>query len=332
MRAMLDREPPAPLYTDPIHHAPTDPTLVRAPDGEWLMLYTQRRAADRGPGVQWVHGTDIGVAGSRDGGLTWEYRGVIDGLDPHPGRNTLWAPEVLWVEGRFHMFVSYVRGVPDRWEGHARTILHHASDDLEMWEYLGEVPLSSDRVIDACVYPLPAGGYRMWFKDEAHGSATWCADSPDLLTWGEPSMVVGAPPHEGPNVFALGGAFWMITDEWRGLGVHRSSDLASWKRQGLILDKPGVRTWDAGFGHHADVVVGRSGTGDELAWIFYFTHRSRPGSSSADQASSPHPEIPIEHVTDVQVAALHVRDGVLVCDRDTPVDLDLRRATSPTRT
>ena len=249
MSSITGREPPAPLYTDPIHHAPTDPSLVGAPDGEWRMFYTQRRAGDRGPGVQWVHGTDIGVAASEDGGLSWEYRGVLEGIDPHPGRNTLWAPEVLWAEGRFHMFVSYIRGVPDRWEGHARTILHHVSDDLRTWEYLGEIPLSSDRVIDACVYPLPDGGYRMWFKDEAHGSTTWCADSPDLLTWGESSPAVGAPSHEGPNVFALGGWFWMITDEWHGLGVHRSNDLQTWERQGLILDEPGLRPWDASVGH-----------------------------------------------------------------------------------
>ena len=80
------------------------------------------------------------------------------------------------------------------------------------------------------------------------------------------------------------------------------------------------------------MVVGTSASGEELGWIFYFTHRGRPGTSRADQADSPHPDIPIEHVTDVQVAALHVRDGELVCDRDTPVDLDLRRATSATRT
>lgn len=332
MSSTTRRQPPAPLYTDPIHHAPTDPTLVRAPDGEWRMFYTQRRAGDRATGAQWVHGTDIGVAASNDGGLTWEYRGVLEGVDPHPGRNTLWAPEVLWAEGRFHMFVSYIDGVPNRWEGHARTILHHVSDDLETWEHLGEIPLSSERVIDACVYPLTHGGYRMWFKDEAHDSTTWCADSPDLLTWDESSPAVGTPSHEGPNVFALGSWFWMITDEWHGLGVHRSNDLQTWERQDLILDEPGARPWDADVGHHADVVVGTDASGEELGWIFYFTHRNRPGSTGADQADSPHPDIPIEHVTDVQVAELRVVDGMLVCDRDAPVDLDLRRATSATRT
>jgi len=332
MTGTTDRDPTAPLYSDPIHHAATDPTLVRAPDGEWRMLYTQRRAGDRGPGVQWVHGTDIGVATSRDGGLTWQYRGVLDGVDPHPGRNTLWAPEVLWAEGRFHMFVSYIRGVPDRWEGHARAILHHTSADLETWEYRGEVPLSSDRVIDACVYPLPGGGYRMWFKDEAHGSESWCADSPDLESWGPARVAVGQPAHEGPNVCRLGGWFWMITDEWRGLGVHRSADLEHWERQGVILDRPGTRAWDQGLGHHADVVVGTDSAGAELGWIVYFTHRHQRGTSGPDQTQSPDPAVPIEHVTDVQVAVVRVSDGVLCCDRDAPVDLDLRRATSPTRT
>lgn len=278
-----------------------------------------------------MHGTDIGVARSDDGGASWTYAGVLEEVDPHEGRNTLWAPEVLWAEGRYHMFVSYIRGVPEQWAGHARTILHHVSDDLVAWEYLGAVPLSSDRVIDACVYPLPGGGYRMWFKDEAHDSTTWCADSPDLMTWGESLLAVGKPSHEGPNVFELGGSFWMITDEWRGLGVHRSADLQTWERQGLILDQPGARTWDAGLGHHADVVVGTDSRGSELAWIFYFTHRHEHGAG-ASQSAAPHPDIPIVHVTDVQVATLRVVDDRLVCDRDAPIELDLRRATSPTRT
>lgn len=327
-----DSEPPAPLYTDPVHHAPTDPTLVRAPDGTWRLFYTQRRAGDNGPGVRWVHGTDIGVAASADGGLTWTYHGVLTGVDPYPGRNTLWAPEVLWAEGRYHMFVSHIRGVPEQWAGHPRKILHHVSDDLVTWEHLGEVPLSSDRVIDACVYPLPEGGYRMWFKDEAHDSTTWSADSADLQTWGEATQAVGPPSHEGPNVFALGGSFWMVTDEWHGLAVHRSADLERWERQGLLLDQPGTRPWDQGLGHHADVVVGTDRAGGETAWIFYFTHRHVSGVNEANQSRSPHPDVPIGHVTDVQVAAMHVVDGTLVCDRDAPVDLDLGRAMSPTRT
>ena len=47
------RVPPAPLFLDPEHHAPTDPCVVRGPDGPggapvWWMFYTQRRVYDDG--------------------------------------------------------------------------------------------------------------------------------------------------------------------------------------------------------------------------------------------------------------------------------------------
>lgn len=322
----MTRNPPAPLYTDPVHGAPTDPTVIEGPDGRWWMFYTQRRAGDTGPGVVWVHGTDIARACSTDGGLTWSYAGVVAGLDPLPGRNTLWAPEVVFAEGRFHMFVTHVIGVPSQWSGPDRRILHHVSDDLQHWDYLGVVPLSSHRVIDAAVHPRPAGGYRLWFKDEAHHSWTWAADSEDLQTWGPSGPVITGQGHEGPNVFELSGRFWMIVDEWRGLAVHTSPDLDRWERQGLILDQPGRRALDQSVGRHADVVVGRDADGGQVGWIFYFTDRlgdttsGHPGPIDDTQA----------HETDIQVAELRVVDGRLVCDRDASFSLDLRRASRPT--
>ena len=142
-----DVNTPAPLFSDPVHHAPTDPTLIQAPDGRWLMYYTQRRAADDGPAHTWVHGTDIAVASSRDGGTTWTYEGPVAGLDHLPGRNTLWAPEVIKVGDEFHMFLTHVPGVPSTWEG-PRSITHLVSADLENWAFrseLGAVLFSRDR-------------------------------------------------------------------------------------------------------------------------------------------------------------------------------------------
>lgn len=289
------------VYTDPVHLAPTDPALIAGPDGSWWMFYTQRRAHEPDGGHRWVHGTDIGVARSFDGGLTWAYAGVAAGLDPHPGRNTLWAPEVVRAGDRYHMFTSYIPGVPDQWEGHPRTILHHTSTDLAVWQYDGVLPLSSDRVIDACAHELPGGGWRLWYKDEAAGSTTWSADSRDLAEWSAPVQVIGGAPHEGPNVFRLGDYYWTITDEWRGQAVHRSVDLTTWEPSGRILDEP-----DRPYGHHADVVTGRDDDGREVGWIFYFTHRTT-------------------RLTDVHVAVLRVAGNRLVCDRDAPVALDLRR-------
>ena len=295
----------APLYRDPIFDGPTDPVLVRHHvTGDWWMFYTARRATAPGPGVAWVHGTDIGVAVSGDGGTTWLYRGTVPGLDIEWGRNTFWAPEIVWAEGSYHMFVSYITGVPDRWEGHDRRILHYTSEDLIGWTFDGVVPLGSDKVIDAAICPLPSGGYRMWFKDEAHDSHTYCADSPDLYTWDPARPVLTGFAHEGPNVITLGGRSWLVIDEWHGLAVYASDDLETWHRQGLILDIPGEHPEDRDYGRHADIVV----TTDDLAYIFYFTH---PGEAAGAPAGSHE-----RQRSTIHAAALTVQDGQLVCHRD----------------
>ena len=106
---------PAPLFRDPIFDGAADPTIIwNRAEKQWWILYTNRRASAEGPGLAWVHGTDIGVASSVDG-ADWLYRGTLRGLEFEPGRNTFWAPEVLYHAGLYHMYVSYVRGVPASW-------------------------------------------------------------------------------------------------------------------------------------------------------------------------------------------------------------------------
>ncbi|MFG3022507.1 glycosyl hydrolase [Streptomyces sp. NPDC048254] len=301
----------APLFRDPVHDGAADPTVIwNRQAGEWWLIYTNRRATAPGEGVAWVHGTDLGVAASSDGGRTWTYRGTLTGLDFEWGRNTFWAPEIIWHNGLYHMYVSYIRGVPDSWSGEAR-ILHYTSTDLIDWTFVGPLDLGSDRVIDACVYPLPDGrGFRMWFKDERHGSHTYTADSTDLYDWAPAGPAVTHRPHEGPNVFELGGHYWMLIDEWRGQGVLRSADLRHWERQGLILDAPGTRPDDGTIGLHADVVV----QGD-TGYVFYFTHPDR--GPAGDDGTHP------SRRSSIQVTAVRVVDGALRCDRDKPVELDL---------
>src|SRR6478672_12493280 len=130
----------APIFADPILDGAADPTVIhRRGTNEWWMFYTNRRATFEGPGVQWVHGSPIGVAISTDGGLSWHYRGTVDGLDDpaDPGLNTHWAPEVIWAEGEYHMFLSYIAGTPQQWAGHERHIVHFVSDDLTKWRRIG---------------------------------------------------------------------------------------------------------------------------------------------------------------------------------------------------
>jgi hypothetical protein len=255
---------PRPLYRDPPFDAPTDPVLCfNAEAKKWFMYYTARRAtATNAPGVQWVHGSSIGIAESIDCGATWTYRGTADisyGKDQHPNDYTYWAPEVIWTKGQYHMFLSYVPGIFSDWN-HPREIVHLTSTDGLKWDPIGPVDLKSDKVIDACVIQVPGGGWRMWYKDERAERSLCYADSPDLLKWDTKGSAVTNYNGEGPKAFHWQGKYWLIADCWRnGMRVWRSDDCLNWTLQDKTLP-----------GSHGDVVV----SGDR-AWWFYFTERGR---------------------------------------------------------
>ncbi|QAY61677.1 hypothetical protein ET475_03050 [Microbacterium protaetiae] len=265
------------LYRDPVYDGATDPTVVIADDG-WWMFYTQRRAGhpDPGPGVSWVHGSRIGVARSADG-VAWSYAGTLEpdaaGLrlnadgPPVVVDATHWAPEVVHDGARWRMYLTEIDGVPDRWPGHARRIVEYSSADLRDWRRVAELALDSDRVIDAAVTRCPDGLWRLWYKDEAAGSVTKVATSTDLRRWDAAGTAIGGRAHEGPFVFALGGWWWMITDEWRGLAVHRSPDAVTWERQGGPDDVILAGDDGAPRAHHGAAVR----EGDRM-WFYWFGH------------------------------------------------------------
>jgi hypothetical protein len=305
------RTPPAPLYRDPVFDGAADPSLIwNDKERAWWIFYTNRRAnaPDAQDGVRWCHGTDIGIASSKDGCLTWTYRGTAQGLEFEEGRNTFWAP-CLVEHGRvYHMYAAYVRGVPADWSGD-RHIVHYTSKDLVDWTFKGIVPLSSESVIDAFVHAKPTGGWRMWYKDEADGSHIYAADSEDLSTWTVAGPVIADKAQEGAAVFWWRGSYWMLVDRWQGMGVLKSPDLVRWTEQARgILGVPGRRPDDGDIGRHGEVVVQ-----GPAAYIFYFTHPFGPKA---------HLE-PGKHRSALQVARLELRDGRLTCDRDKPISLDL---------
>ena len=303
------RPAPAPLFRDPVYEGSTDPTIIwNREEKSWWIVYTARRATDRGRGVAWVHGTDLGAASSRDNGQTWLYRGTLE-LEPiEKGRNTFWAPEILYHTGLYHMFVSYITGVPEAWVGDRR-ILHYTSEDLWTWKFEGALPLPSRKVIDACVYPAPEG-WRLWYKDEDHESHTHFASSPDLYTWTYSGIATSDQAQEGPNVFSLGGKTWMIADVWDGLAVYETGDLLHWERQeGNALPGPGVRTDDGNRAHHADVI-----SFGDYGYLIYFTHpdQKKEGAEEWERRRSA-----------IQAALLTVEDGRLKVTRDEPFDFFL---------
>jgi len=257
-----------------------------------------------------VHGTKIGIAESTDGGANWKYVGAAD-LPYGEKDYTHWAPDILDWKGTYHMFLSVVPGTFTDWNA-AREIVHLTSRDLKNWEMSSKLNLSSDRVIDATVMPLPEGGFRMWFKNErATDGSIYYADSPDLDHWTSKGVAIPGSRGEGPKVFHWKGHDWLAMDAWDGIAIYRSSDCLHWTRQAdNILKDAGTIATDRGKGQHVDVVV----NGDR-AYIFYFVHQGGKDGEG-------HPQ-KWQQRTVLQVAELAFQDDRITCDRNQPVTIAL---------
>ncbi|MFL6447724.1 MAG: hypothetical protein ACJ746_08550 [Bryobacteraceae bacterium] len=195
---------PKPLYRDPVYDGAADPTLIWDRAGHrWLMFYTNRRAsAHTLSGVTWVHGTRIGIAESRKGGASWKYVGAAN-INFGKPNYTHWAPEVIFNNGLYHMYLSIVSGIFSDWNA-PREIVHLTSQNLMNWRYESTLDLHSHRVIDPCVIRLPNGNWRMWFKNErAHDGSIYFADSSNLSHWTPKGVALPGSKGEGPKVFRL---------------------------------------------------------------------------------------------------------------------------------
>lgn len=300
---------PAPLFRDPIYDGAADPIVVyNRKQQEWTMFYTQRRANLPLWDVAYCYGTAIGVATSQDHGKTWNYTGTLD-IKIDDGHNTFWAPEIIYDNGTYHLFVTYIKGIYNHWAGKAR-LVHFTSSDLKRWKFKGSLKLEDD-IIDPTLMKLADGKWHIWYKKN---SQTFTAASNNLSDWKlqEKPAITGAP-HEGPKIFKFKDYYWMITDEWRGQRVHRSTDGLTWETQGLILDKAGKRQDDTPQGAHADVVVTENN-----AYIVYFTHPGRVNHTN-DGGQDKNGNLTYSAKrSSIQVANLEFENGTLTCDRDKP--------------
>lgn len=302
-----------PLFRDPVFDGAADPVVIwNEAEKRWFMFYTNRRASMvKNSGVEWVHGTPIGIAESTDGGATWNYRGVAN--ISYGGNNiTYWAPDVLEDNGLYHMFLTVVPGIFADWS-HPREIVHLTSKNLIDWEFHSKVPLASDKVIDAGVVKAPNGQWRMYYNNERDRKSIYYAESDDLFTWADKGKAVGDRSGEGPKVFAWKGKYFMIVDNWNGLAVYQSDDMQQWKRQeNNILGEGGTGADDQTNGLHADVVVN-----NDRAYIFYFTHPGRLGEAGKKDSYE-------TRRSSIQVAELEYVNGQIVCDRNKPVLINLQ--------
>jgi hypothetical protein len=302
-----------PLYRDPVYDGAADPVIIwNRTEKKWFMFYTNRRAKAEGlNGVTWVHGTRIGIAESSDSGATWKYRDTCDIQYRNTGY-THWAPEVIEHNGIYHMYLTFVPGIFSDWR-HPRHIIHLTSQNLINWKYESTLKLASERCIDACVFRMPDGSWRMYYNNEADQKSIYYADSPDLFVWKDSGKkVIGDRGGEGPKVFQWKGKYRMLVDNWRGLGVYSSDDLVNWKRQeNNILEEPGKGRDDKVIGGHPDVVVN-----EDRAFVFYFTHPGRTIENSGQDNYD-------TRRSSIQVAELELVNGQITCDRDKPVYIRL---------
>ncbi|HEY1090489.1 MAG TPA: hypothetical protein VGE47_05305 [Burkholderiaceae bacterium] len=305
---------PRPLYRDPKEDGAADVALIfNRGLQRWEMFYTVRRATlrlDDPKDVSWVHGTAIGIAATDDGNH-WTHAGTAQFPSACTGV-TQWAPEILEVDGTYHLWLTIVPGIHRSWTG-PRYLEHLTSTDLREWHCAGRVDLGSERVIDASVVRLPErdgkregkGGWRLWYKDEAQGSRLMSADSADLEHW-TPRGPVTAQAAEGPKVFRLAGKWWLVADMWKGLLVLRSDDAEHWEEQPTrLLTEPGTAATDRAKGQHPDVQV----LGDQ-AYLFYFVHQGGEDAAKGDDR--------YHQRSVIQVAELRVSKGWLEVDRKAP--------------
>ncbi|MDF2192882.1 family 43 glycosylhydrolase [Paraflavitalea sp. CAU 1676] len=300
---------PKPLYCDPVYDGAADPVVIWNPNvKKWWMFYTNRRANnDDSTSVAWVHGTRIGIAESKDG-LHWKYKDTANiNYRPHEGY-TFWAPDIIEHEGTYHMYLTYVPGTFKDW-AHPRNIVHCTSKDLVNWTYQSTLPLVNNSVIDASVYRLPDGSWRLWYNNERDGKSIYYADSKDLYTWTDKGKAIAARG-EGPKVFPWKGKYWMVIDVWKGMEIYSSTDLLQWTKQpGRVLEEPGTGAEDQSIGGHADVVVNH-----DKVYLYYFTHPGRRKDKRAKPGSVD------DKRTLIQLAMLEYNNGELTCDRNKPVD------------
>jgi predicted GH43/DUF377 family glycosyl hydrolase len=289
---------PAPLFDDPVWHGASDPYIIwNDKEAAWWMYYTQRRATLPNPnGVDWVHGSAIGIATSKDG-LHWKYLGICDGDhdlgDPVQAKVSWWAPAIVKDGDTFHMFVTLVHGIFTKWEGE-RTIEHFVSADGFDWRYDSSIKLSSNRCIDPMVLKIEDTWY-LWYKDEVAGSHTFMAHSKDLQDWTLDKEVVGGQGHEAPFVWKWRDAYWLIVDaHGKGLKIYRSATgTGNWEYNNTVLAaKDGKRPMDDSQGFHPDILM----QGDQCL-LFYFTQFGKK--------------------TVMQMAELELgADGKMTCNRD----------------
>ena len=265
-----------PFYRDPLFDGAHDPEIVwNEQENCYWLLYLQNRynipLSDPAPLGQ-TSLTDIGLASSPDGGRSWVYRGVAEGLDvpaskradklPPSGTQqyggaTWWRPAVTRANGTYHAFwVMWEpgRGMwgPDNSANPSCTkdcananwnVVHYTSDNLKQWRYNQTVRRDSF-AYDSDVFRLADGRYILFSSGQTRAvrGNPKPLQSRDLFHW-EPctDLEMQVDIDEGPH------ATWNdMTIRWRGYSyvnwdgsAHFGSD-----RPNMLRTADGGQHWE----------------------------------------------------------------------------------------
>eukprot|EP01043_Picozoa_sp_COSAG02_P025553 COSAG02_NODE_1440_length_12590_cov_2.822352_6_plen_705_part_00 len=303
----------SPFYRDPLFDGAHDPELVwnHAEQCYWL-LYLQNRynipLSDPAP-LGRTSLTDIGLASTPDGGRSWVYRGVAEGLDvpasaradelPPSGTQqyggaTWWRPAVTFAGGVYHAFWimwESSRGMkgPDGPGAYANwNLIHYTSNNLKSWRYNQTVRTNSF-AYDSDVFRLADGRYILFSTGQTRlvrGNPK-VLQSYDLYHWSQctdPGLQVNID--EGPH------ATWNdMSIKWRGFAfinwdgsahfgtnrpnMMRTSDGGlTWEMSNTTLyPGAGTRHLDLGAAHQGPLLLNQ-GAGGEGGWALYFSEFS----------------------------------------------------------
>lgn len=306
----------SPLYRDPLFDGAHDPEMVwnYAEQCYWL-LYLQNRynipLTDPAP-LGRTSLTDIGLASTPDGGRSWIYRGVAEGLDvpasaradelPPSGTQqyggaTWWRPAVTFADDIYHAFWvmwESSRGMkgPDGPGAYANwNLVHYTSNNLKSWQYNQTVRTNSF-AYDSDVFRLADGRYILFSTGQTRpvrGNPK-VLQSRDLYRWSEctdPGLQVNID--EGPH------ATWNdMSIKWRGFAfinwdgsahfgtnrpnMMRTSDGGlTWEMSNTTLyPGPGTRYLDLGAAHQGPLLLNQGADGED-GWALYFSEFSIGG-------------------------------------------------------
>ena len=313
---------PRPLFSDPNYNGSCDPEVVwNSASKEWWVYYTARRATrETGTYV----GTPIGAISSKDL-INWKFRGylTLDGIEGKPDMpKTFWAPGVISHDGNLHMFLTYKNNANPPWggKGEIRHYVTPLAKPLSGWQKRDTPGFSQPDPIDASILKIDGLFYAYYRVGQGRG--IHLAISKDLNHWNTkgpcggdvnaPADTRGFDYQEAPYAFSWKGSYWMLTDPHKGLAVYQSDDGITWKQKRRILQEPGEGAADATRARHPSVAVV-----NDRAFIFYHTEPYRRYPSVPPQQRTQK-----EKLSFLQMAELDIRNGEIICDRNSIINLN----------